>query len=33
MKGVRECFDQFIFTHNAEDKTAADTAGELQRML
>ena len=33
MKGVREAFDQFIFNHNAEDKTASDTATELQKML
>jgi hypothetical protein len=33
MKGVRECFDQFIFDHDGQDKAQTDVANELKRML
>ena len=33
MQGVRDAFDQFIFEHDAEDKTASDVATELQKMF
>lgn len=33
MKGVKEVFNQFIFEHNAEDKTSSDVTAELKKML
>jgi pantothenate kinase len=33
MKGVNEVFNQFIFEHNAEDKTSSDVTAELKKML
>lgn len=33
MKGVRECFDQFIFDHDGQDKAQTDVANELKKML
>jgi len=33
MKGVKEAFNQFIFQHDAADKTQADVTAELKKML
>jgi len=33
VKGVKEVFNQFIFEHNAEDKTSSDVTAELKKML
>jgi SpoVK/Ycf46/Vps4 family AAA+-type ATPase len=33
MKGVKEAFDQFIFEHDALDKTQTDVGNELKKML
>ena len=33
LKGVKEAFDQFIFTHNAAEKSPQDLAPELEKML
>lgn len=33
LKGVRECFDQFLFEHDASEKAQSDVVNDLMKLL